>query len=324
MVHQGLIWLGLDAGGTACRWAAVDGGGTVLAQGQAAGFSGLNLASTASRDALDGALRELAASVQGGLAQTPSCRSGHSVAGVYAGVTGVSDPSADSSRELAGLVAQALQVHVGRVQCHSDMDIAFRAAHEPGHGYLVYAGTGSIATYIDHEGVWHRAGGRGFALGDEGGGYWIAREALSAIWRREDEQPGQWVNSSMARSLFSRLGGADWALTRQFVYGRDRGEVGRLALAVAEAAEFGDAEAAALLRRAGIELGRLAAVLHRRFGPRPVLAAGRVLLLHPLVGVGLRSALPADCPLEIRQIDPAKAAAEQALKIWPMGGVHWP
>jgi glucosamine kinase len=309
MVHQGVIYLGLDAGGTACRWTAVDALGQVLAQSQVGGFSGMSLASEAGGAQVDAALRDLAGALQQRLPQ-------QQVAGAYAGVTGVSEPMAAAARELARRLAQCLGTAEEAVQCHSDMDIAFRAAHEPGEGYLVYAGTGSIASFIDGHGVWHRAGGRGFALGDEGGGYWIAKEALSTIWRREDEWPGQWVESPMARCLFARLGGSDWASTRQFMYGRDRGEVGRLALAVAEAAELGDAEAASLLRRAGIEIGRLGAVLHRRFGPKPVVAAGRVLLLHPLVGQGVRAGLPAECPLELKQIDPSIAAARRACALW--------
>lgn len=309
MVHQGVIYLGLDAGGTACRWTAVNAQGQVQAQAQVGGFSGMSLATEAGREQLNRALNDLADSLR---QQLP----GRPVAGVYAGVTGVSEPLAQTAQALVGQLAHALRTSVDCVQCHSDMDIAFRAAHEPGAGYLVYAGTGSIASFIDEDGVWHRAGGRGFALGDEGGGYWIAKEALSTIWRREDEWPGQWVQSPMARCLFARLGGADWASTRQFMYGRDRGEVGRLALAVAEAAELGDAEAASLLRRAGIEIGRLGAVLHRRFGPKPVVAAGRVLLLHPLVGQGVRAGLPAECPLELKQIDPSLAAARRACASW--------
>ena len=312
MVHQGVIFLGLDAGGTACRWTALDAHGARIVQGQVAGFSGMSLATEAGRVQLAQALQDLAASVWQHL---PSAR----VAGVYAGVTGVSEPQAAPSLELAGMLARALRASSDRVECHSDMDIAFRAAHEPGAGYLVYAGTGSIASFIDEAGVWHRAGGRGFVLGDEGGGYWIAKEALSTIWRREDEWPGQWVESPMARCLFARMGGSDWASTRQFIYGQDRGEVGRLALAVAEAAELGDAEAASLLRRAGIEIGRLGAVLHRRFGAKPVVAAGRVLLLHPLVGQGVRAGLPAECSLELQQIDPSMAAARRAWGLW--GGV---
>jgi glucosamine kinase len=57
-------------------------------------------------------------------------------------------------------------------------------------------------------------------------------------------------------------------------------------------------------------------VLHRRFGPRPVVASGRVLLLHPLVGQGVRAGLPAECPLELKQIDPSMAAAQRARELW--------
>ncbi|MFM8736341.1 MAG: hypothetical protein ACKOGB_01310 [Betaproteobacteria bacterium] len=50
--------------------------------------------------------------------------------------------------------------------------------------------------------------------------------------------------------------------------------------------------------------------------PKPVVAAGRVLLLHPLVGQGVRAGLPAECPLELRQIDPSRAAAQRACRLW--------
>jgi glucosamine kinase len=295
------LFIGLDAGGTATRWAAVDPQGRSLGEGQVNGFSGLHLSQTEARAQLARTLAQLAQDLAP-LGQ---------VVGVVGGVTGISDPTAALTLELNALIAQALSAP--HVACHSDMHVAFHAAFQPGEGYLVYAGTGSIATHIDAQGTLHRAGGRGFALGDEGGGYWIAKEALAAIWRREDEAPGSWPHSGLARAVFSSLGGSDWALTRQFVYANDRGTVGRLALAVAEAAGLQDPEACALLHRAGQELGRLGAVLRRRMGPKPVVAAGRVLLLHPLVAEGLRAALPADCPLQTRQLAAHHAAARLAL-----------
>lgn len=295
------LFVGLDAGGTATRWAAVDAGGALVAEGQADGFSGLHLSQPEPRAQLPRTLAAMADQLR---------PHGRAVA-VVGGVTGISDPAAALTQELNGLIAQALGTP--RVACHSDMHVAFHAAFQPGEGVLVYAGTGSIATHLDAAGTLHRAGGRGFALGDEGGGYWIAKEALAAIWRREDEAPGSWPHSGLARAVFNALGGPDWALTRQFVYASDRGAVGRLALAVAEAAERHDPEACALLHRAGQELGRLGAVLRRRLGPQPVVAAGRVLLLHPLITEGLRAALPADCPLQTRQLAAHHAAARLAL-----------
>jgi glucosamine kinase len=171
------------------------------------------------------------------------------------------------------------------------MEIAYRSAFQPAAGYLVYAGTGTMAAFMDTQGQFHRAGGRGGLLGDEGGGYWIAREALAWVWRQEDRAPGAWKQSPMAQRLFNALGGSDWSVTRAAVYGGDRGAVGQLALQVAASADD-DPTAHALLLRAGGALADLAQHLLHRFGQRPVTAAGRALLLSPLLEQALRGGLP--------------------------------
>ncbi len=104
------------------------------------------------------------------------------------------------------------------VTLSNDIELAYLASFAPGAGYLVYAGTGSIGAYIDADHVFHRAGGRGVLLDDGGGGFWIAREALRHIWRNEDEQPGCWRDSPLAQAVFEHIGGADWNLSRQFIY----------------------------------------------------------------------------------------------------------
>lgn len=293
--------IGLDAGGTQTRWAAVNAQGSLCAEGEVAPISGLLLADPAKRQQLQQALSELAQAL---------APLGQAVA-LYGGITGVAEPEGPVAQELNRRLAETLRIEPARVACHSDMDIAYRAAFAPGAGYLVYAGTGAIAVHLDASGQLHRAGGRGYLLGDEGGGYWIAREALAAVWRREDEAPESWRDSPLACALFERLGGPDWARSRQFMYGGDRGSIGRLALAVAEAAAQ-DPQARALLRRAGTELARLPLALSRRFGMKPVLAAGRALLLHPLVLDGLREALPPQLPLTSGQLQPHTTAAQLA------------
>ncbi len=155
----------------------------------------------------------------------------------------------------------------------------------------MYAGTGSIGAFIDGDGQFHRAGGRGVHLDDGGGGYWIARAALRHIWRAEDEAPGSWRASPMAHAVFAQIGGDDWALSRQFMYGQERGEVGRLALAVAASADS-DPVAAAILAEAGRELARLAQALCSRYGARPVALAGRAAGLHTSIYASMRTALP--------------------------------
>lgn len=291
------IGLGLDAGGTQTRWALADGGGAVLAEGSVEGMTGLLLNSEAGRVQLRAALVALAATV----------RSHGQPAAVCAGFTGVDG----TARMLAEMIAAPLEISADAVAMKSDIEIAYLDLFAPGEGYVVYAGTGSIAAFIEAGGTFHRAGGRGVMLDDAGGGFWIAREALRHIWRREDEQPGAWRDSPMALEIFKRIGGDDWSFTRRFVYAGERGEIGKLALAVAATAGS-DPVARGILESAGMELARLATALIGRFGVRPVALSGRAATLHPLIEQSMRSSLPAGTELRLRVSDAHHAAARLA------------
>ena len=257
-----------------------DASGAVQRQGQVAGISALQLQDDGGRASVAAALAEIAA------AAGP-------VQAVVAGLTGFDAAQQPALRER---LAIAFGVQAYAVQAMSDIELLCHAAFAPGDGYVVYAGTGSIAAFIDAQGVLQRAGGRGAVIDDAGGGHWIAREALRQIWRAEDSAPGAWRQSPLARRVFERLGGSDWAQTRQWVYcaSASRGEIGTLALAVAVAAVADEDPAAlAILQAAGTELARLAAALVQRFGARPVVLSGRVFELHPIIQLRLEQALPA-------------------------------
>ena len=295
--------LGLDAGGTQTRWAVADASGAVLRQGQVAGFSALQLHDAAGRAAVAAVLDEIAA------AAGP-------VQAVVAGLTGF---DAAQGPLLRGLLSQAFRTDANAVQTLSDIELACHAAFAPDEGYVVYAGTGSIAAFIDACGVLQRAGGRGAVIDDAGGGHWIARQALRHIWRGEDDAPGAWQASAMARRVFAQLGGSSWAQTRQWVHGAaaSRGDIGRLALAVAAAADE-DPAALAILQAAGAELARLARVLLQRFGQRPVALAGRVFDLHPVIRARLQQALPAGLPVHrLMRAAEIEAAQMACRKITP-------
>jgi len=270
------LGLGIDAGGTQTRWALADAVGAIVAEGHVAGLSALQLASAAGRQAVRANFARLALDV---------LRHGRP-ARVRAGLTGFGGDGAQLQAdlsELLGLAAHAITL------C-SDIEIAYLDSFAPGQGYLILAGTGSIGAWIDEQHQFHRAGGRGVVLDDGGGGFWIAREALRRIWRLEDEVPGAWQQSPMARAVFDHVGGSDWSSSRQFIYGQERGEVGKLALMVAASAGA-DPAAAAILASAGHELARLATALASRFGPRPVVLAGRASTLHPIIIEAMRAAL---------------------------------
>jgi N-acetylglucosamine kinase-like BadF-type ATPase len=274
---QTALGLGIDAGGTRTRWALASADGQVQAEGTVDGLSALQMATSAGRETVHAALSALAAAVRPyGQPQR-----------VHAGLTGFGGDSAQLQHWLADL----LGLKADAVTLCSDMEIAYLASFAPGQGYLIYAGTGSIGAYIDEAHRFHRAGGRGVILDDGGGGFWIAREALRHIWRNEDEQPGCWRDSPLACAVFNQIGGDDWALSRQFIYAQERGQVGMLALAVAASADT-DPVAAAILSDAGAELARLALALTARYGPRPVVLAGRASELHRMIFTAMRAALP--------------------------------
>lgn len=298
--------LGIDAGGTQSRWALAGPDHAVLAEGTVAGFSALQMDSESGRRQVAEILTQLAIelSVHGG-----ACA-------VRAGVTGFGEAHEPSGQALQALLAKHLSVSGDAVVISNDIELACLAAFEPGMGYLVYAGTGSIAGFVDEQGQFHRAGGRGGILDDGGSGYWIAVQALRHIWRAEDEVPGCWVDSPMALALFKEIGGSDWTLSRKLVYGASRGQIGLLALAVAATAEI-DPVAHDILRRAGHELARLGNAMLARFGKRPLVLAGRAPQLHPVIEQSMRECLLPGGDLRQVHLQAHIAAARMALRLNP-------
>jgi N-acetylglucosamine kinase-like BadF-type ATPase len=214
------------------------------------------------------------------------------------------------------LLVKYLNAPEGAVVVGNDIELACLAAFEPGMGYLVYAGTGSITGFVDGRGEFHRAGGRGGILDDGGSGYWITVEALRHIWRAEDEAPGCWVDSPMALALFKEIGGSDWSLSRQLLYGASRGRIGLLALAVAATADI-DPTAHNIMQRAGHELARLGNAMLTRFGARPMALAGRVPQLHPSIEQSMRERLMPGSDLRRVHLQAHVAAARMALRLNP-------
>ena len=294
------LGLGLDAGGTKTRWALSRPDGELVAEGFVAGLTALQLSTGDGRAHIQHTITDLATqvAVYGG------------AKGVCAGVTGL-----DSRDEkLCRAIAEPLGINGEDVTVHSDIEIAYRDLYRPGEGYVIYAGTGSIAAYIDTAGTLHRAGGRGVYLDDAGGGFWIVREALRHIWRLEDEMPGQWKQSPMAAAIFAKIGGSDWSFSRQFFYTSDRGEVGQVATAVAASVDS-DAFARAIIEQAGVELARLGNALIRRFGLRPLALAGGAARMHPLIESTLREQLPQGASLTVRVADAHVAASRIAARL---------
>jgi glucosamine kinase len=301
-----MIGVGIDAGGTTTRWIALHEDGRVFSEGNIAGLTALMLHTDVGVSKLKSETVLIGRALKEKFAQTNA--SSNDVIRVCAGFTGIDS----HSPELAEIIAASLATTASNVKIMSDIEVAFRGVFQPNEGYLVYAGTGSIAVFIDANDEFQRAGGRGVGLDDGGGGYWMAREALRQIWRREDERPGAWKDSSLACAMFKRIGGSDWDESRKFFYSRERGEIGALALSLQETADS-DPLSREILRGAGIELARLGAAMMVRYGPRPIALSGRASRLHPIIEATMRERLPS-AKISMVETQAHHTAARMALK----------
>lgn len=262
--------LGLDVGGTASRWVACDETGQVLARGKVAGATG-HIFNPAEKERLSAALATVAGSVE---------EAGLAPASLTAGITGYGSAVAGEMRDLAGRV---LGVPGDAIVIMDDIILAYVANFVPGEGHLVSAGTGSVGLHIGENGDIVRVGGRGILIDDAGSGSWIALQALDRMYRALDHDGSFDSVATLARHMFDQIGGSTWHDVRQLVYAGDRGRIGGLSVAVARAAEAGDAAALSILRQAGVELAGLATAMLTRVGKRPVRFVGGVLQLHPVI-----------------------------------------
>lgn len=294
------LGLGIDAGGTATRWRLSDD------QGQCVGFGS---AEPLTGHLFSAAAEERARQIVLGMAQ--SVMQQGKPLGIVAGITGLTrDTPAEA--KMRSLFADTFELSSDKVFVAEDMWIAYLSYFALGEGILVYSGTGSIGYYLSETKEVIRVGGRGNLIDDGGSGFWIAREALKSVLRREEESPGSGWETSLGQSLAKALGGTDWNLVRSYVYGGDRGKIGSLARAVGEAAQADDRTALRILREAGVELARLANCLTRRVGPRPVALAGGSSRLHPIVANAFRQELVAPVEFITTDLDAAMTAARLA------------
>ncbi|MET0746123.1 MAG: BadF/BadG/BcrA/BcrD ATPase family protein [Microvirga sp.] len=297
------LGLGIDAGGTATRWRLADPQGACIAQGSTEPLTG---------HLFSAAAEERARHVVGGLARIVA-ETGRPH-GIVAGITGLTRET-PAEALMRAILAEAFAVPGDRVFVAEDMWIAYLSYFALGEGVLVYSGTGSIGYYLTPDKQVIRVGGRGNLIDDGGSGFWVAREALKIVLRTEEESPGAGWSSPLGLTLARGLGGTDWNLVRAFVYGGDRGKIGILARAVAEAAETGDPVSLDILRQAGRELARLATSLIKRVGQRPVALVGGGSRLHPVVFESFQAELPPGTEVVTNDVDAALTAARLATTI---------
>ena len=172
----------------------------------------------------------------------------------------------------------------------TDARVALTGAIGFDAGVVIISGTGSVAFGRNTHGDEARAGGWGPTLGDEGSGYWIAREGLSAVVRAHDARG---FNTMMTDMICNQYNMCNAEELPKFVYATTThaDDIARYGQVVIEAAKRDDDVARDILSRAGAELVEcvlaVARKLHMTDDDFPVAYVGGAfhagdLLLNPM------------------------------------------
>jgi N-acetylglucosamine kinase-like BadF-type ATPase len=204
------------------------------------------------------------------------------IAAVCVGATGAARP--EIAETIRKIVAESIPGNsAAKIEVVADTIIALEAAFGAGPGVIVIAGTGSVAYGRDLAGHTARAGGWGFAISDEGSGYWIGRRAISAILRARDQGIEGRAEDQGRETTLTALVLRAWKLSSidELVTPANATpppEFARLFPIVLRAADEGDPLAREILDDAGSKLAELASTVVRRLAPRasPETAAGKL------------------------------------------------
>jgi len=298
-----VLYLGIDAGGTATRAAVAKADGRVLASGRGgpSGSTGGASARRLLRRALESALAPLAAVI------------GAQPCVVHLGLRGLSI----AGRSDAARATLAERLPQARIAVGNDAAVALEGALAGSEGVAVLAGTGSIAFARRADGIEARSGGFGYLVGDEGSGFWLGREAVAASLRSLDGRGAATALGELLRSTL-RLDSVGDLVAWVYAARHPAPRLAELAPLVARAADEGDVVAIDLLRLAGEALAELGITAARRaFGedsPRRLLVArcGGVWSAGPMLIEPFESALHAALPTA-RSVPPRLPAVGGAI-----------
>lgn len=241
-------YLGIDGGGTKTTCVVGDDS-NLLATATAGPSNIVRVGEAQARESLQQSVRQACASA--GI--TPA-----QVARTCVGGSGAARP------ELAAIVRRILaEILPTPIEVVGDVQTSLEAAFGSGPGVIVIAGTGSIAYGRDRYGHTARAGGWGFAIGDEGSAHWIGRTAVAAVLRAADPRD---MNASKAVRQDSSLTAVlckAWGVTTLDDLARAANSTPPpdFAILFPSVAASGDALALQALSRAGRELAQVAATV---------------------------------------------------------------
>jgi glucosamine kinase len=297
--------VGIDGGGSKTRAILADERGETLIEAVGAGSAVKPGAAEQSAGIIAGVVRDALESAE--RTDTPRV--------LCVGVAGV---GRESERQA---LWEALTTHAlaEEVVVQSDFEIALEDAFGDGAGVLLIAGTGSSAFGRGPAGNTGRCGGWGPVVGDEGGGAWIGRRALSVVAAAAD---GREPETALTGAVLTATESAEATALIHWAAAATPATLASLAPVVMTVADAGDLRANAIVSMAVEELA-----LHVRALARQLFTDERASVPVALSGGLLRRGGPLRKRLEHRlktavpgahvhagDVDPARGAVRGAVK----------
>jgi glucosamine kinase len=283
-VHERLLFLGVDGGGTRCRARLADASGAILGEGLA-GPANIRVSLEESlQSVLDAAgqcLDKAGASLD---APVVACLA----------LAGASEPAE------AAAAHAACKGRFRKVLISTDAHAACVGAHRGADGGIIIIGTGSIGWAV-HGGKCRRVGGWGFPVSDEGGGAWLGYEAVRrALWAHD----GRAAWTPLLRCV-AQVFDADAHLIVRWMGTAKPRDFARLAPLVVEHAPDHDAAACEIMRLAAGHIDAIATRLGAHGAERLALMGGLAAAVEPWLSAATRS----------RLVPPAGDALDGALRL---------
>ena len=266
--------LGIDGGGTKTEVVIADLQQTELYR-FTAGAINLNGKSV---EAVQQSFEEIAAQIIERYKDWSQCRY------IAIGAAGISNPSVHE--QLEHCIRNI--GYTGELTIVGDQETALYGAHEQGKGeagIILIAGTGSICFGKDQSGSIYRTGGFGYLLDDEGSGYSIGRDILSAVLQASD---GRAKPTVLQELVFEKMQVKSVQEIIGYVYSpaRSKGDIAALASLLSIGLEARDGASLKIAASSAASLVELVIPIMEQFGVNesaPVAMAGSVLLKNEII-----------------------------------------
>lgn len=154
----------------------------------------------------------------------------------------------------------------------NDAQVALMGALDGQDGILVIAGTGSIAI-SRFDGQEDRCGGWGYAIGDEGSAYWMAKKVLLEFSKQSDGRKEKTVLYDLLKEETGIQEDADIITHVIKTLENKREKIASLAIVCAKGASMNDEACLSIYQEAASEISQLINVLGRKSNQEKILVS---------------------------------------------------